>query len=152
MNDREFEIEKPEGQNWGFNILVKYTNRRRFSVSDPRSIGSNVELVRFSWRIIRFLWPLVWCNWNFHHWFYIWLKFLCDLEETGPAASAGIVEGSKLIALDGILIDESNFETCISKLNSITPRKISVSVSHQSYCFSNHPLPPPRHSKFSPKA
>ena len=52
MNDREFEIEKPEGKNWGFNILVKYTNRRRFSVSDPRSIGSNVELVRLSWPIM----------------------------------------------------------------------------------------------------
>ena len=49
MNDRDFEVEKAEGKNWGFNILIKYTNRRRFSVSDPRSIGSNVELVRFPW-------------------------------------------------------------------------------------------------------
>ena len=47
MNDRDFEVEKADGKNWGFNILVKYTNRRRFSVSDPRSIGSNVELVKF---------------------------------------------------------------------------------------------------------
>lgn len=75
------------------------------------------------------------------------------MERAGPALSVGIAEGSKLTALDGIPVDDSNFEIFIAKLNSITPRKILISVSHKNYYgLPNQPLPPPRHSKFSPKA
>ena len=74
------------------------------------------------------------------------------MEETGPAEAAGIAEGSKLIALNGISIDDSNFETFIAKLNATSPRKILISASHKSYGLTNQPLPPPRTSKFSPKA